>query len=60
MSEQSSEAVSIPCESPPPAPRPAEPPTDPRVDLLRLADALTRDRSHRALVDYLRARRSSR
>ena len=46
-----------PVDGPPPAGRAATPTIDPRADLLRLAAEVTRTRSRRLLIDYLRLRR---
>jgi hypothetical protein len=42
---------------PPPVPRSESPPGDPRIELIRLADSLARDRSASLLVRYLQLRR---
>jgi hypothetical protein len=45
---------------PPPAERSAAAASDPRADLLALAATLSRTRSHRLLIEYLRLRRAVR
>jgi|GEM_PF-5314994 len=56
--EEAARSESPPIESPPIAPRAETSPPDPRADLLRLANELTKSRSARLLVEYLRLRRA--
>ena len=61
MNETNDEVVQVdspPVESPPIAPRVEAPTPDPRADLLRLANELSKSRSARLLVEYLRLRRA--
>lgn len=58
MSETNEEVAPAPVESPPIAPRVEAPTTDPRADLLKLANELSKSRSARLLVEYLRLRRA--
>lgn len=45
---------------PPPAERSVEAAVDPRADLLAMAATLSRTRSRRLLIEYLRLRRAAR
>ena len=56
--ESAQPSIVAPIESPPIAPRVEASTPDPRADLLRLANELTKSRSARLLVEYLRLRRA--
>jgi hypothetical protein len=61
--DSSDPLAASPCDvvsCPPPAERAAEAVSDPRTDLLALAATLSRTRSRRLLIEYLRLRRAAR
>ena len=58
MSDINEDVAPVPVECPPIAPRAEAPVTDPRADLLKLANELSKSRSARLLVEYLRLRRA--